>query len=105
MNCSPQQQYHSGSSHEQSFRDIDPNSPASYSRRQPKKKKRSGRGKKNSEEEDEDVQLKENGEWDADFHLFGVKSPTSKTVRASELLETTKLWSTSPNIFCALFFD
>lgn len=104
MNCSPQQQYHSASSHDQSFRGIDPNSPSNCTRRLPKKKKRSGRGKKNSEEADEDVRLKENGEWDADFHFFGVKSPTSKTVRASELLESTKLWSMSAIIFFRLIF-
>lgn len=57
----------------------------------PKKKKRNGRGKKTAEMPDEDVQVKENGEWDADYHFFGIKSPRSKTVRASELPDAPTL--------------
>lgn len=72
-------------------RDSEFNSQSAHQQRMQKKKKRSGRGKKHHEEVDEEVQVKENGEWDADYHLFGLKSPRSRTVRSSELPETTKL--------------
>lgn len=75
----------------QSHRESESNFQSAHQQRMQKKKKRSGRGKKQQEEVDEEVQLKENGEWDADYHLFGLKSPRSRTVRSSELPETTKL--------------
>lgn len=85
MSSLPQQRSQSGSSQE------DSSSMNGNNRRLPKKKTRGGRAKKKHEEADEDVEVKENGEWDADYHLFGIKSPKSKTIRASDLTETTNL--------------
>lgn len=91
MDCSSSHQYQHQHQSIQAQYVPDKKSNAGHSRQLPKKKKRSGRGKKNTEEIDEDVHVKENGEWDADFHFFGVESPRSRTIRASELQETTKL--------------
>lgn len=52
----------------------------------PKKKNRSGRGKKNVDDggDDDNVRVKANGEWDADFYFFGEVSAGSRAVEVND---------------------